>query len=167
MKRLFESKLVTLEFLNSILIEKKTMHEKIAFTNGCFDLLHVGHVTYLQECAKHGDFLIVGVNSDASVKRLKGPSRPINTLEDRMRVLAALESVDAIISFDQDTPLELIKALKPDVLIKGADYTIENIIGAREVMHWGGLVHTITFVEGKSASKIIEKVQTMNDAPSK
>jgi D-beta-D-heptose 7-phosphate kinase/D-beta-D-heptose 1-phosphate adenosyltransferase len=131
----------------------------IVFTNGCFDILHKGHVAYLQSAKSMGDILIVGMNTDASVKRLKGEERPINTLEDRAFVLSAVKSVDYVVPFDEDNPLTLIQSIKPDVLVKGGDYTMETIIGAKEVLAHGGKVEIIPFVEGKSTSSIIDAIR--------
>ena len=135
--------------------------KKVVFTNGCFDILHWGHVYYLQEARKLGDVLVVGVNSDSSIRRLKGPSRPINPLVDRMKVLAGLESVDAVISFSANTPLGLIKKIRPDVLVKGGDWPVDMIVGAKEVLSWGGRVITIPIQKGRSTSEVIEKIQTI------
>jgi len=133
----------------------KASGKRIVFTNGCFDILHAGHVTYLQEAATLGDFLVVGVNSDDSVKRLdKSPARPLQNEFSRSTVLAALQFVGAVIVFDEDTPLELIQAVKPDVLVKGADYKIEDILGAKEVLAAGGEVKTLEFLPGYSTSNI-------------
>jgi rfaE bifunctional protein nucleotidyltransferase chain/domain len=132
----------------------------LVFTNGCFDILHRGHVTYLAQARALGASLIVGVNSDASVKRLgKGDDRPVNRLEDRMAVLAALESVSLVTWFDEDTPLNLILACRPDVLVKGGDWTVENIVGAKEVLGWGGRVHSIPFLHQTSTTAILTKVR--------
>lgn len=133
--------------------------KKIVFTNGCFDLLHVGHVRYLQEAQKQGDVLIVGVNSDASVKRLKGPTRPIQNESDRAEILLGLKSVDTVVVFTDDTPEAIIKAIKPDVLVKGGDWKIEQIVGADFVIANGGQVKSLTFIDGKSTTKLIEKSQ--------
>lgn len=132
--------------------------ESIVFTNGCFDLLHAGHVTYLEAARNAGDRLILGLNTDRSVKALKGPTRPIIHESDRARVLAALEAVDAVILFDEDTPLELIKAIKPDVIAKGSDYTESQVVGATEVKSWGGKVALIPIVPGRSTTGILEKL---------
>lgn len=129
---------------------------KTVFTNGVFDLIHPGHLTYLAKAAALGERLIVGVNSDASVKRLKGDSRPIMPLAARMQLLAGLFYVDGVVAFDEDTPIELIKTLQPDVLVKGGDYVVEDIVGYREVISWGGEVTTLPFVEGQSSTRIIE-----------
>lgn len=150
--------LVHLELAASISKEAKAQGKKVVFTNGCFDILHLGHITYLQKAKQLGDILIVGVNTDASVRRLKGPTRPVNSQIDRAVVLAALKSVDYTVLFDEDTPLELIKTLQPAVLVKGGDYTIETIVGANEVLSNGGEVLTIDFVEGKSTTSIIKKL---------
>lgn len=131
----------------------------IAFTNGVFDILHEGHITILSQAATFADVLIVGVNSDASVKRLKGESRPINNQHSRAMILASLIMVDAVIIFDEDTPLELISQLEPDVLIKGGDYTLDTIVGARETIEKGGKVEIIPLVEGFSTTGIIEKMK--------
>lgn len=137
-------------------------NKKVVFTNGCFDVLHLGHVTYLAEARAMGDLLVVGLNSDASVRRLKGPSRPINDEKARAMVLASLQCVDYVIIFDEDTPLDLIKAVKPNVLVKGGDYTIDTIVGASFVQQHGGIVRTIPLVEGYSTT---DTVQKLNDQP--
>jgi rfaE bifunctional protein nucleotidyltransferase chain/domain len=130
------------------------------FTNGCFDILHRGHVTYLAEARALGGSLIVGVNSDASVRRQgKGDDRPINRLEDRMALLAALESVSLVTWFDADTPLELILAARPDVLVKGGDWPIEDIVGATEVTGWGGSVHSIPFQHHTSTTDLLGRIR--------
>ncbi len=133
--------------------------QKIVFTNGCFDILHVGHIRYLQEAAKLGDILIVGLNSDESVKRLKGPERPINSEADRAEMLGALGFVDYVAIFSEDTPLNLIKMIKPDVLVKGGDYAPDDVVGKKEVEERGGRLVLIPFVEGKSTTNIIEKIK--------
>lgn len=134
--------------------------KRVVFTNGCFDILHRGHVTYLNEARKLGDALIVGLNSDASVKRLKGASRPINSELDRMYVLQNLRCVDGVEIFEEDTPLELIKAIKPLVLVKGGDWKIDQIVGGRDVVGWGGEVMSLNFVDGYSTTAVIEKINT-------
>lgn len=135
--------------------------QKIVFTNGCFDVLHFGHVHYLLETKKLGDILVVGLNSDDSVRRLKGPSRPINGEKERAFVLASLAFVDYVTLFEEDTPEHLIKIVRPDVLVKGGDYTIDQIVGADFVMQNGGTVTTIPFVEGYSSTQIIEQLKTI------
>ncbi|MBU3736079.1 MAG: D-glycero-beta-D-manno-heptose-7-phosphate kinase [Methylobacterium sp.] len=132
--------------------------QRIVFTNGCFDLLHAGHVTYLEGARKLGDRLIVGLNTDRSVSALKGPSRPVIHEADRARVMAALEAVDAVVLFDEDTPLALISALRPDVLVKGSDYREDQVVGATEVQSWGGRVALVEIVPGRSTSNIIGKL---------
>lgn len=131
--------------------------KKIVFTNGCFDLLHVGHIRYLQEARRQGDVLVVGVNSDASVKILKGPTRPIQNENDRAEILAALGCVDYTVVFTEETPAKLIEAVRPDVLAKGGDWTIDKIVGGPFVQSYGGVVKSLVLVDGKSTTKIIEK----------
>ena len=132
----------------------------IVFTNGVFDLMHRGHVDSLAAARAKGDRLVVGVNTDASVRRLKGPTRPLVPLEDRMAVLAALECVDLVTAFDEDTPETLIHALRPDVLVKGADYATDEIVGADFVRSYGGRVETIELTPGRSTSALVEKIRT-------
>lgn len=139
----------------------KLHQQKIVFTNGCFDVLHFGHVHYLLEAKKLGDILVVGLNSDDSVRRLKGQTRPINGEKERAFVLASLAFVDYITLFEEDTPGNLIKVVQPDVLVKGGDYTIDQIVGADFVMQNGGTVTTIPFVEGYSSTQIIEQLKTI------
>jgi D-beta-D-heptose 7-phosphate kinase/D-beta-D-heptose 1-phosphate adenosyltransferase len=138
---------------------KSNSDKKIVFTNGCFDIMHVGHIRYLQEAAKLGDILIVGINSDASVKRLKGADRPINSELDRAEMMCALGFVDNVVIFEDDTPLELIKKIQPDVLVKGGDYSNEYVVGTDEVEARGGRLVLLPFVEGKSTTNIIKKIQ--------
>ena len=139
-----------------------TLQRPLVFTNGCFDILHRGHVTYLAQAHTLGASLIVGVNTDASVKRLgKGFDRPINNQDDRMTVLAALESVSLVIGFDEDTPLNMILACKPDVLVKGGDWAITDIVGAREVLSWGGTVHSIPFLHERSTTATLSKKRSL------
>ena len=137
----------------------KLHRQKIVFTNGCFDVLHYGHAQYLLEAKKLGDILVIGLNSDASVRRLKGESRPINGEKERAFMLAAFAFVDYVVVFEKDTPKELIEVVKPNVLVKGGDYQIENIVGADFVMKNGGTVTTIPFVEGFSSTHIIEQLK--------
>ncbi len=131
--------------------------ERVVFTNGCFDLLHIGHITLLEQARRFGDRLIVAINSDASVSGLKGPSRPIVRQNERSRVLAALAAVDAVVVFEEPTPLELIVAARPDVIVKGGDYGVDTVVGAREVLSWGGQVKIVPLVEGFSTTRLIEK----------
>jgi len=151
-------KVCTLETLKNRVAEWRRHGEKIVFTNGCFDLLHAGHVTYLEAARLTGDRLILGLNTDRSVSALKGPTRPVVHENDRARVLAALESVDAVILFDEDTPLNLINTLKPDVVVKGSDYREDQVVGGTEVKSWGGKVALIPVVPGRSTSNIIQKL---------
>ncbi len=130
----------------------------LVFTNGCFDILHRGHVEYLSKASDMGDVLVVGLNTDASVKRLKGESRPINDEQARALILASLGFVDAVVLFDEDTPYELIKAIRPDVLVKGADYKPEEIVGYDIVTSYGGKVETVPLVEGYSTTSIISNL---------
>lgn len=132
---------------------------KVVFTNGCFDILHIGHVKYLQEAAKLGDILVVGLNSDASVKRLKGLERPINNEQDRAELLCALTFINYVVVFEEDTPLEVIKKIQPDVLVKGGDYSNEYVVGTNEVRARGGDLVLMPFIEGKSTTRIIEKIK--------
>ena len=133
--------------------------KKIVFTNGCFDILHVGHIRYLSEAKSLGDILVIGINSDKSVKELKGPSRPINSLSDRALILSELRYVDYVISFEEQTPLELIKIIMPDILVKGGDYTVETVVGSSEVIHSGGQVKLLQFHEGYSSTNYIDKIK--------
>ncbi len=137
----------------------KAAGEKVVFTNGVFDLLHLGHVTYLAKAADLGDKLIIGLNTDASVKRLKGEGRPINDQNNRAALLASLFFVDTVVLFEDDTPRDLIAQLLPDVLVKGADYSVEQIAGAKEVLANGGEVKTITLVDGYSSTSIINRIK--------
>jgi rfaE bifunctional protein nucleotidyltransferase chain/domain len=138
----------------------KSASKKIVFTNGVFDLLHLGHITYMAKAAELGDKLIIGLNSDASVKRLKGENRPVNDQSNRAALLATMYFIDAVVVFEEDTPLNLITQIMPDILVKGADYSVENIAGAKEVLANGGEVKTITLVEGHSSTNIINKIKS-------
>jgi len=139
--------------------DAKANGERVVFTNGCFDIIHAGHVGYLQDARQHGERLIVAINDDASVSRLKGEGRPINPLERRMTVLAGLESVDWVVGFDEDTPIPLLELLQPDVLIKGGDYQISEVVGAELVQAYGGEVKVLSFLDNCSTSKIVEKIR--------
>ncbi len=142
----------TLNFL------KRFEGKQVVFTNGCFDILHRGHISYLNEARQLGDALIVGLNSDASVSRLKGPTRPINKEFDRKYVMENLRCVDCVEIFDQETPLELIKLVKPRILVKGGDWTPDKIVGSKEVLAWGGKVLSLPFVDGFSTTNIVNKI---------
>lgn len=139
----------------------KSNDKTIVFTNGVFDVLHIGHLSYLAKAFELGDKLVIGLNADASVKRLKGNDRPINNQVNRAKLLAALFFVDAVVVFDEDTPQQLIKSVLPDVLVKGADYSIDNIVGAKEVLANGGTVKTIEFINGHSSTSLIEKMNAI------
>jgi rfaE bifunctional protein nucleotidyltransferase chain/domain len=130
---------------------------RAVFTNGCFDIVHKGHVTYLERARRLGDLLVVALNSDAAVRRLKGKSRPINALADRLEVMAALESVDFVTWFGEDDPLQLICRLRPQILVKGGDWKVKDIIGGREVVAWGGRVKSLAYVPGRSTTQIIAR----------
>jgi rfaE bifunctional protein nucleotidyltransferase chain/domain len=138
---------------------ERMKNKRVVFTNGCFDILHRGHVAYLNEARKLGDALIVGLNSDASVKRLKGAERPINNEDDRRFVMSNLKCVDAVEIFTEDTPLELIKLVRPRILVKGGDWSVDQIVGGREVIGWGGEVLSLNFVDGYSTTSVIKKIQ--------
>lgn len=133
--------------------------KRVVFTNGCFDILHPGHVTYLELARQKGDFLVVALDTDAAVRALKGPDRPINPLESRLQVMAALESVDAVTWFDKGNPVPIIRKLKPNVLVKGGDWKVPQILGSKEVLGWGGKVFSLKFVEGKSTTNIVNKIK--------
>ena len=147
--------------LKTIVAQAKNRGEKIVMTNGCFDILHSGHISYLENARKLGDRLIVAVNSDQSVKRLKGNSRPINNLQERMTVLSGLAAVDWLVAFEEDTPQRLIAEILPDILVKGGDYTPEQIAGSQEVWANGGEVKVLNFEPGCSTSNIINKIQQL------
>jgi rfaE bifunctional protein nucleotidyltransferase chain/domain len=155
----FESKICSADKLSARIA---ALPRPIVFTNGCFDVLHRGHVTYLAQARALGAALIIGVNSDASVKRQgKDDDRPINTGQDRMMVLAALESVSLVVPFDEDTPLKLILSCRPDILVKGGDWQIERIVGAKEVQSWGGTVHSIPFLHERSTTALLKKIRSL------
>ena len=139
--------------------EWKSKGERVVFTNGCFDIIHMGHVDYLEKARNLGDHLVVGLNTDSSVSRFKGAERPIQDQKSRARVLASFQFVDLVVFFDEDTPKDLISSLAPDVLVKGSDYLAENIVGADVVKNAGGEVKTLDFIPGYSTSKVIEKIR--------
>jgi D-beta-D-heptose 7-phosphate kinase/D-beta-D-heptose 1-phosphate adenosyltransferase len=145
------------ELLNRVALWKAN-RERVVFTNGCFDLLHIGHITLLEQARHFGDRLIVAINSDASVRALKGPTRPIVAERERSRVLAALAAVDAVVVFGEPTPLELIVAARPDVIVKGGDYDVDTVVGAQEVQSWGGQVKIVPIVDGFSTTQLLAKV---------
>ena len=147
------------DFLKSKVSELKTKGNKIVFTNGCFDIIHHGHIKYLQSAKRLGDILIIGVNTDESIRRIKGETRPIIDLEYRMSVLDELSSVDIVVPFYEDTPLELIKIILPDFLVKGGDWEIKDIVGSDIVIKNGGTVKSLDFIKGISTTEIIEKIK--------
>ena len=152
------TKIISLPSLKRKLWRLKQNGKRIVFTNGCFDILHYGHVRYLQDARSKGDCLVVAVNSDSSIKKIKAKNRPVIAQSDRLKTVAALASVDFVVLFSEDSPLRLIKALKPDVLIKGADWSKKKIIGADFVESYGGKVLTVNLVKGRSTSALIEKI---------
>jgi D-beta-D-heptose 7-phosphate kinase/D-beta-D-heptose 1-phosphate adenosyltransferase len=153
-----DSKIKNPDVLAVLIESEKARGKRVVFTNGCFDLLHAGHVKYLQKARNLGDLLVLGLNSDASVRRLKGPKRPLIGEDERAHILAALDCIDYVVLFDQDTPLELIGALKPHILAKGGDYTIDGVVGRELVEAYGGRVELVSFVDGKSTTNIIERI---------
>ncbi|WP_316804513.1 D-glycero-beta-D-manno-heptose 1-phosphate adenylyltransferase [Pedobacter nototheniae] len=157
--KVLEEKILNADNLKEKIDGWKNDHQKIVFTNGCFDLLHPGHIAYLNEAASLGDKLVVGLNTDESVKKIKGESRPVNNEHSRAQLLAAMFFIDAIVLFNEDTPLQLIKKIEPDVLVKGGDYKIETIVGAAETLEKGGQVEVLSFLPGYSSTAIIEKIK--------
>jgi D-beta-D-heptose 7-phosphate kinase/D-beta-D-heptose 1-phosphate adenosyltransferase len=153
--------LIKFDDIAAICKQLRNEGKKIVFTNGCFDIIHAGHTVYLKEAKRLGDVLVIGLNSDDSVRRLKGEERPLNTEIDRAEVLLSLKPVDYVVVFTDDTPFELIKRVQPDVLVKGGDYKKENIVGADIVEAGGGEVAVIPFVEGKSTSSLVEKIKKL------
>ncbi len=160
---MIKDKLVSQDRVASLVGQIRREAGRIVFTNGCFDVIHSGHVQYLEEARKLGDFLIVGLNSDDSVKRLKGPKRPVNNQSDRSMVLAALESVSYVVVFEEDTPYNLISMVVPDVLVKGGDWKDNQIIGSDLVKSKGGIVRSLSFIEGKSSTRIINSLRDSNE----
>ncbi|MBU1862263.1 MAG: D-glycero-beta-D-manno-heptose 1-phosphate adenylyltransferase [Candidatus Omnitrophica bacterium] len=152
-------KIKSLKTLSLIRQRLKKEKKRVVFTNGCFDILHRGHITYLRKAKAYGDVLIVGLNRDGSVRRLKGPTRPIMCEADRAEVMSELESIDYIVLFSDDTPLKVVTALKPDVLVKGSDWSLEKIVGKTVLDSYGGVVKRVTLVQGKSTSNLIKKMQ--------
>ena len=150
--------LTPLSRLRLLLLKKKHAGKKIVFTNGCFDILHLGHVRYLEKAKSLGDVLVVGLNSDASVRKLKGPGRPVNSVRDRAGVLKALKTVDYVTIFSDPTPLRLICKVRPDFLVKGGDWKTKDIVGADVVASYGGKVRSLKFIKGKSTSKVLRAI---------
>lgn len=159
--RLLKTKIKTLNGLKAIVLNLKKADKKIVFTNGCFDLLHYGHIRYLESAKGKGDILIVAINSDSSIKRIKGGSRPIINEADRIGTIAALESVDYVVLFDEDTPLKTIEALKPDIIVKGADWKKEGIVGNKFVSGYGGKVIRVKLLKGRSTTNLINRIRTI------
>ena len=156
-------KIIEIDKLESSIADLKRDGLKIVFTNGCFDILHLGHIDYLSRAASFGDILIIGVNTDESVKRLKGSGRPINDESSRAQLLAALEFVDVVVLFNDKTPIELIKTITPDILAKGGDYKAEDVVGYEHVITSGGEMRIIDFLPGYSTSSIIQKILALNE----
>jgi D-beta-D-heptose 7-phosphate kinase/D-beta-D-heptose 1-phosphate adenosyltransferase len=154
-----ERGVMTREQLALVVADAKANGEKVVFTNGCFDIIHAGHVGYLQDAKEQGDRLIVALNDDVSVTRLKGEGRPINPIDRRMAVVSGLEAVDWVVSFDEDTPIPLLDEFKPDVLIKGGDYAINEVVGADIVQAYGGKIKVLAFLDNCSTTGIVEKIQ--------
>ena len=158
-----QKKILPLKSAKHKIDELKAAGKKIVFSNGCFDILHEGHIDYLEKAAEKGDFMVIGLNTDDSVKRLKGSNRPINSESSRARLLAALGFVDMVVLFDEDTPYDLIKSLLPTILVKGKDYDVSNIVGADIVIEDGGSVETIELTEGLSTTNVIEKIKNLEN----
>jgi D-beta-D-heptose 7-phosphate kinase/D-beta-D-heptose 1-phosphate adenosyltransferase len=156
--RLLKDKIKSLAALKKIIAGLKRSGKRIVFTNGCFDLMHFGHAKYLEDAKRKGDILVVAVNSDSSVRKMKGRNRPVIAEKNRLRMMAALESVDFVLIFSEETPLRVIKALKPDILVKGADWDKNNIVGSDFVASYGGRVSTIKLVQGLSTTILIHKI---------
>ena len=155
------NKILDRDILKAKLEKLRKEGKKIAFTNGCFDILHVGHVRYLREAKKNADILVLALNSDSSVRAIKGEKRPLMNEKERAEILAALEFIDFVTIFPELTPLELINYLKPDILIKGGDWPEEKVVGREEIKKWGGRVAIIPEVEGKSTTNIVEKIKSL------
>jgi rfaE bifunctional protein nucleotidyltransferase chain/domain len=158
-KQELDQKILTKEQLEVQIHEWNLEGKKIVFTNGCFDIIHPGHIAYLSEAASLGDVLVIGVNTDQSVKKLKGENRPVNDEFSRSQLLAAMFFVDAVVFFNEDTPIDLINAVRPEVLVKGGDYTIDSIVGAKETLERNGEVKVLSFLPGYSSTAVIEKIK--------
>ena len=162
--RKLESKIYSADKAKAQCAQAARQGKRVVFTNGCFDILHEGHVTYLQQARAKGDFLVVAMDTDAAVRALKGNDRPINALKCRQKVMAALECVDLVTSFGGGNPLPLIKKLKPKVLVKGGDWKVHQIIGSKEVLAWGGKVFSLPYVQGRSTTGIVKKIRATQGA---
>lgn len=156
---MIRSKLKTLSSIKKIVERFKRQDKRVVFTNGCFDILHYGHVQYLEQARSMGDCLVLGLNSDRSVRMLKGRGRPFNNVHDRAGVLAGLSSVDYIIVFDDKTPLKLIEKIKPNILVKGSDWPVRAIVGAQEVKAWGGRIRRVRLFKGRSTTRLVRRMQ--------
>ena len=157
-QRFTDHKIISLDEIGSRVRSWRKGAQKLVFTNGCFDILHSGHVRYLQTAAGFGDILVLGLNSDSSVRKLKGPLRPIMTQDDRAYLLSAVEAIDCIVIFDEETPAKLIQSVNPDVLVKGGDYLPKDVVGYDTVKENGGCVKIVPYVEGKSTSGIVNSI---------
>lgn len=157
-----ENKILSKSAVTDFALNCRSNNRKVVFTNGCFDILHLGHLDYLSKARDLGDELIIGLNSSASVARLKGPTRPINDERSRAFMLAALSFVSKVVVFDESTPLDLIAAIEPDILVKGGDYTLDTIVGAKEVQAKGGKVQVIPFLDGYSTTNIVTKIENLS-----
>ncbi len=155
------NKIMNVAQLQAAIARCRLLNKKIVFTNGCFDILHAGHIHSLEQAAAFGDYLIVGLNSDKSINRIKGPERPINKEQDRALLLASLMVVDAVVVFEQETPLDLIQTVIPDVLVKGGDYTLESIVGAEDVLQNGGKVEIIPLIPGVSTTSLADRISRL------
>ena len=153
--------------LKALLNSEQTQHKIVVFTNGCFDILHAGHVRYLAEAKKLGDVLIVGLNSDASVRKLKGEGRPVNSAADRAEVLAGLRAVDHVVVFEEDTAEELVRRLRPDIYVKGGDYSLDRLPESAIVASYGGQTVLVPMLEGRSTTQVIRKMQQNDNNPDK
>jgi len=160
---LSRNKIVSIEKAVNLVKDWKKHGKKVVFSNGCFDILHAGHVEYLEKAKILGDYLVIGLNTDDSVRRIKGPLRPIVNENHRSTLLSSLACIDLVVFFNEDTPYELIRTLLPDILVKGKDYDISNIVGADIVLQHGGRVETIELTEGLSTTSIIKKIKQLND----
>ena len=161
-----QKKILNLNQAQHVIAAERVYGHTVAFTNGCFDILHSGHISYLSQAKALGDVLVVGVNTDDGVRRLKGPTRPVNSVGDRMKVLAALSCVDHIVAFDEDTPIELIRAIRPHVFVKGGDYTRERLPEADVVEQLGGVIQILPYVGERSTTRMIERIRAHSELAS-
>lgn len=159
--RKIKDKILTPQQAEKLCLKLRKKNKKIIFTNGCFDILHPGHIKYLEKARSKGDFFIVALDTDESVRALKGSDRPVNNLRSRQEVMAALECIDAVTYFENSNPLPIIHKVKPHILVKGGDWKIKDIIGSKEVLGWGGKVFSIAYIKGKSTTNIINKIRSL------